>query len=96
MEHQTAPTATATGDAEGEHGTVIVTVNTKPVTLPAHRVTGLEVKRAAIAQGVEIQLDFLLTLEAHGGHAARTVDNDDTVTVTKESVFSANDGDDDS
>ena len=29
-------------------------VNTKPVTLPAHRVTGRQVKEAAIAQGVEI------------------------------------------
>jgi hypothetical protein len=86
------------GNATDDHGggDVTVTVNTKPVTLAAHRVTGLQVKEAAIAQGVEIQLDFLLTLEAHGGQPARTVDDDDTITVTKHSEFSANDGDDDS
>jgi len=84
--------------AEGDHGRgdVTVKVNTKPVTLPAHRVTGLQVKEAAIEQGVDIQLDFLLTLEAHAGQPARTVDDDETITVTKHSEFSANDGDDDS
>ena len=84
--------------ARDEHGggDVTVKVNTKPVTLSAHRVTGLQVKEAAIAQGVEIQLDFLLTLEAHEGQPARTVDDDETITVTKHSEFTANDGDDDS
>ena len=75
---------------------VTVTVNNKPVTLPRHRVTGLEVKEAAIAQGVQIKLDFILTLEARDGEPARTIDDDDFVTVTRESVFTANDGDDDS
>ncbi|HMO00371.1 MAG TPA: multiubiquitin domain-containing protein [Miltoncostaeaceae bacterium] len=75
---------------------VTVRVNTKPVWLAAHRVAGLEVKQAAIAQGVEIEEDFLLTLEAHGGRPARTVDDDEVITVTRHSVFTANDGDDDS
>src|SRR5438445_10519115 len=84
--------------AQGNHdgGDVTVKVNTKPVTLPAHRVSGRQVKEAAIAQGVNIQLDFLLTLEAHEGQPARTVGDDETITVTKHSEFSANDGDDDS
>lgn len=86
----------AGGPEQGEHGSVTVTVNNKPVALPSHRVTGLEVKEAAIAQGVAIELDFLLTLEAHGGQPAKAVDNAETVTVTKESVFKANDGDDNS
>jgi hypothetical protein len=75
---------------------ITVTVNNKPVTLADHRVSGLQVKQAAIDQGVEIQLDFLLTLEAHEGQPARSVGDDDTVTVTKHSVFTANDVDDDS
>ena len=75
---------------------VIVTVNTKPVSLPKHRVTGLEIKQWAIKQGVEIQEDFLLTLEAHEGKPARTIGDNETITVTKHSVFTANDGDDDS
>jgi hypothetical protein len=88
---------TATSVAsEQEHGTVGVTVNTKPVTLASHRVTGLEIKQSAIAQGVEIELDFLLTLEAHRGHPARVIADDETITVTNHSVFTANDGDDDS
>jgi hypothetical protein len=86
------------GKAADDHGggDVTVKVNTKPVTLTRHRVTGLQVKEAAIAQGVEIEVDFLLTLEAHAGQPARTVDDDETVTVTKHSEFTANDGDDDS
>jgi hypothetical protein len=76
--------------------TVTVTVNNKHVALPRDRVTGLEIKEAAIAQGVQIQLDFILTLEAHDGKPARTVDDGEFVTVTRESVFTANDGDDDS
>ena len=82
---------------KGQGGSsVIVKVNTMPVTLESHRVTGLEVKQAAIAQGVGIELDFLLTLEAHEGKSARSVDDDETVTVTKHSGFTANDGDDNS
>ncbi len=79
-----------------EHGAVTVTVNNQAVTLPTHRVTGLGIKQAAIAQGVSIQEDFLLTLEAHEGQPARTVDDDEAITVTKHSVFTANDNDDDS
>ncbi|MGD0713131.1 MAG: multiubiquitin domain-containing protein [Gaiellaceae bacterium] len=81
---------------EDERGTVTVTVNRKPVTLEKHRVTGLEIKEAAIAQGVEIELDFLLTQEASEGHPARTIADDAVITVTKHSKFRANDGDDDS
>lgn len=81
---------------EGKHGSVNVTVNRKPVTLDAHRVTGLEIKRAAIAQGVEIEEDFHLVLEATKGHPAREINDDETITVTHKSEFTANDGDDDS
>jgi hypothetical protein len=79
-----------------EHGSVTVKVNRKPVVLRSHRVTGLEVKKAAIAQGVQIQEDFLLTLEASPGHPAETIDNDQTITVNDRSEFTANDVDDDS
>ncbi len=75
---------------------VVVHVNTKPVELPSHKVTGLEIKQAAIAQGVEIQLDFLLTEEAHGEHPARTIADDKKIEVSKKSEFTANSEDDDS
>jgi len=92
MSNQTQPSQ----QQSDERTEVTVTVNTKPVELPKHRVTGREVKQAAIEQHVEIQLDFLLTLEAHDGHPARIIGDDEPVTVTKHSVFSANDADDDS
>jgi hypothetical protein len=88
--------AESVGVTDGQHLQVTVTVNNKPVVLESHRVTGLEIKRAAIQQGVDIQLDFHLVLEAHDGHPARRIDDDETITVTKHSVFSANDCDDDS
>lgn len=80
----------------GTKGTVTVKVNQKSVLLEDHRVTGLEVKQAAINQGVQIEVDFLLTLEARGGQPARIIRDDETITVTKHSEFTANDGDDDS
>ena len=88
---ETSPSTTAPA-----HGTVTVTVNRKPVTLPSHRVTGLQVKQTAIAQGVQIEEDFLLTLEAFEGQSARTIADDEPITVTRHSEFTANDADDDS
>ncbi len=46
--------------------TIEIEVNTRPVTFPDERgrdeVTGAEIKAAAIAQGVAIQMDFPLFL----------------------------------
>jgi Multiubiquitin len=81
---------------EKEDGSFTVTFNNRRVILTAHRVAGLAIKEAAIAQGIQIELDFLLTLEAFGGQPARTIDDNETITVTEHSVFKANDGDDDS
>jgi len=96
MEQEQVAVADDEAGNREHHERVTVTVNNKPVTLPSHRVTGLGIKEAAIAQGVELKLDFLLTEEAHEGHPARTIDDDETITVTKHSVFTANDNDDDS
>jgi hypothetical protein len=74
---------------------VTVHVNTKPVEVPK-LVRGIEIKEAAIEQGVEIQLDFILTLEAHGHHEPREIDDQEEIKVDKNSSFSANDGDEDS
>lgn len=45
------------------HGTVRVTVNNQPVELPDREVTGLAIKQAAIDQGVEIQMNFALSVK---------------------------------
>jgi Multiubiquitin len=82
--------------ATEEGKAVTVTLNRKLVSLPSHRVTGLEIKTAAIAQGVQIEEDFQLTEEAHDGHPARVIGDNETITVTEHSVFTANDVDDDS
>lgn len=75
---------------------VTVRVNGHKVELPGPDVTGLEIKQAAIAQGVEIQLDFLLTREARKGHPADSIDDDEQIHVDQQDRFVANDVDDDS
>ena len=87
----TAPTAVP----EHHHSPVDIKVNHKPVVVPKHEVTGLEVKQAAIAQGVKIELSFQLSEElAH--HQTRIVGNDDLVRVHEGSKFLAVHGDDNS
>ena len=95
-QHGITTSGSAPGTVVERPQDVTVKVNEHAVTLASHRVTGLEIKQAAIAQGVEIEEDFLLTLEAHDGQSASTVDNGETITVTMHSVFTANDVDDDS
>src|SRR5262249_56960905 len=74
---------------------VEIHVNTKPVRLIGHHHTGLEIKTAAIAQHVKIELDFLLYLLRHGG-PTRLIADDEEVHVTNESRFHAIADDDNS
>jgi len=75
--------------------TITVHVNERPVHLHGHDVTGLEIKQAAIAQGVPIQLDFIL-VEELGHDRTKPITDVDRVHVTDHSRFLANDGDDNS
>jgi len=75
--------------------TTTITVNERPVPIDGPRVTGLAIKEAAIAAGVPIGLDFLLTEELPNGRA-RVVGDSDVVTVNKRSRFDAVAGDDNS
>jgi Multiubiquitin len=74
---------------------VTITVNNKPVTVRGPRLTGLEIKQAAIDQGVPIGLDFVLS-ELRPNERPRIIGNDDPVTVNKNSRFTAVAADDDS
>jgi len=56
--------------------TVTVKVNTKAVILNRGLRTGLEIKQAAIDQGVAIKLDFLLSIELGHGHTEHVRDNE--------------------
>ncbi|MBF6605374.1 MAG: multiubiquitin domain-containing protein [Chloroflexi bacterium] len=74
---------------------VTIIVNTKPVDILGPRVTGLQIKEAAIAQDLQITLDFSLSQIRPGGRP-KVVGNDDVVTVNKNSEFTAVNDDDDS
>lgn len=72
-----------------------ILVNERPVNVDGPRITGLAIKQAAIAQGVPIQLDFVLSEELPNGRS-RVVGDNDTVTVNKNSRFLAIPNDDNS
>ncbi|MDN4597592.1 hypothetical protein [Leifsonia virtsii] len=67
---------------------VTVLFNKQHITLQQRRYTGIELKEAAIAQGVAIQLDFVLFEVKHNGRRD-VVGDHDTVEVNKESEFAA-------
>ena len=81
---------------EAKDKQVTVEINGKAVVLVDKNVTGLQVKQAAIAQKVEIQLDFILVLEAEHGNDPRQIADGEQIKVDKHSRFTCNDGEDDS
>ena len=74
---------------------VTIQVNSMPVTMPDKRVTGLQIKEAAIAQSVPIGLDFVLSEEINANRT-RIVRDDEVITIHEKSVFDAVAGDDNS
>lgn len=78
-----------------QHVTTI-TINKKyQIEVVGPRLTGLEIKEAAIAQGVPIKLDFQLSeILPSGGH--KIIGNDDEVTINQTSQFIATADDDNS
>lgn len=67
---------------------VIILVNEKGVSVPGHRVTGLQIKEAAVSQGLPIQVDFILSLEFEP-RKSRVIGDDEIVAVHKHSRFIA-------
>lgn len=82
-------------DDEKEEKTVTITVNDKPVVITAKAATGLQIKDAAIAQGVKIQRNFTLTEELPGDKS-HLVRDDEEVKLHKKSEFTAVTPDDNS
>ena len=74
---------------------VTITVNERPVVVHGPKVTGLQIKQAAIDQGVPIQLSFVLS-EEKPNHRTEIIGDSDIVTVTKNSRFVAIPHDDNS
>jgi hypothetical protein len=77
------------------HHTIKITVNKRPVRVEEKTLTGLEIKEAAIAQGVPIQLDFVLSEHLKHGETKIIGDND-PVEVHGGEKFTAVAGDDNS
>ncbi len=75
--------------------TLTIMVNERPVHLEEREPTGLEIKQAAIAQGVPIELDFIL-VEERPNHTTRIIGDREPVEITDKSRFLANAGDDNS
>jgi hypothetical protein len=67
---------------------VTVTVNEEPVKIRGPKATGRQIKEAAIAQGVQIDLGFVLSEEI-GLRRTRIVGDNDEVTVHNKSRFVA-------
>ena len=67
---------------------VEILVNERKVKIAGPRATGLQIKQAAISQGVSIQLDFVLSEEL-GERKSRVVGDKDEVAVTDHSRFVA-------
>lgn len=61
---------------------VEIFINDKPIKITRGEHTGLEIKQAAIAQGVNIQLDFILNLEKRKGET-QVIGDTDPVKVKK-------------
>jgi hypothetical protein len=74
---------------------VEIFVNEKPVKIERGEHTGLEIKQAAIAQGVHIQLDFVLSLEKRQGET-QIIGDTDPVKVKKGQKYVAIADDDNS
>jgi hypothetical protein len=70
------------------HRLVDISVNTRPVRIEGPTATGLQIKQAAIAQGVPIQVSFQLS-EKLGDHRTRIVGDTDVVAVHEHAAFVA-------
>lgn len=88
-------TETSANAEHHEHHKFTISVNDKPVNLDDHHQTGLSIKEAAIAQGVPIQLDFVLSEVLHDGRQ-KPIPDDKRVDVKEGDQFWAIPGDDNS
>lgn len=71
-----------------EHHEVTVTVNEMPVKLAGHFATGIEIKTAAIEQGVAIQPNFVLQEELPNG-TSRIIGDHDRIHLRNHLRFTA-------
>jgi Multiubiquitin len=75
--------------------TITVAVNNRPVNFTVHKVTGAEIKAAAISQGVPIQQDFQL-FEIRGGAPLKPIMDGQVINLHEKQEFRATAPDDNS
>jgi|HubBroStandDraft_4_1064222.scaffolds.fasta_scaffold00333_19 hypothetical protein len=85
MESNVSPSQGSASGAAASY--VTIEVNRKPVRMPGHEATGLQIKQAAIAQGVHIDLDFVLSRRVDHRHV--TVRDDEHVKLHDGEEFHA-------
>ena len=74
---------------------VTIEVNGHKVAMPPGPATGLEIKEAAIKDGVNIQLSFVLQVQLPNG-SAKIVSDDDKISLSEYLMFTAIAADDNS
>lgn len=67
---------------------VEIEVNAKPVQIDEREVTGAEIKKAAIDQGVAIQPNFVLQQELANG-SSKVIGNEDPIRIRPNLSFTA-------
>lgn len=72
----------------GKPKTIEIEINGRDVEMVDEEVTGLEIKEAAIAQGVNIQLTFVLQQELPNG-SSKIIGDQDKVHLRKHLRFTA-------
>lgn len=78
-----------------EPKTITIIVNEKSVTIQGHKATGMEIKDAAIAQGVAIQRDFNL-FKVNPDNNLKQIKDDETIALHDKEKFRAVTTDDNS
>ena len=76
------------GQAGSKSKTIEIEVNGNDVEMEKEKVTGLGIKEAAIAQGVNIQLGFVLQQELPNG-SSKIIGDSDQVQLRKHLRFTA-------
>ncbi|MFH9562684.1 multiubiquitin domain-containing protein [Streptomyces globisporus] len=92
MDTAIEPTA---GENERRPVKVTVTVNNQPLILPGRELTGLEIKQAAIAQGLPIDIGFQLSVKRGNGRY-EVIDDGERIRVHPNQEFLAVPPDDNS
>ena len=82
-------------DQNEELKTITIEVNSHKVKMPEGLATGIEIKEAAIKQGVRIQPNFVLQVELPNG-TAKIIGDDDKIQLHDHLSFTAIEPDDNS